>query len=87
MRHKIHKIEFKAVHCLNLCTVFLHNFGTSSKFEEKSSDHFKDLYKVKLLTDFDSYLTSVVEGAMNNVFNIETNFICCTSRKVNFDQN
>ena len=29
----------------------LHDFITSTPFEEKSSDHFKDLYKMELLTN------------------------------------
>ena len=31
----------------------LHDFITSTPFEEKSSDHFIDIYKLKLLTNFD----------------------------------
>ena len=36
----------------------LHDFRTSTPFEETSSDHFKDLCKLKLLTNFDVNLTS-----------------------------
>ena len=36
----------------------LHNFITSTPFKEKSSDRFKDLHKLKLLTNFDVNLTS-----------------------------
>ena len=43
----------------------LHDFITSTPFEEKSSDHFKDLHKMKLLTNFDISLTSFPEGVMN----------------------
>ena len=43
----------------------LHDFITSAPFEEKSSDHFKDLYKLKLLTNFDISLTSFLGGVMN----------------------
>ena len=35
----------------------LHDFGTSTSFKEKSSDHFKDLQKLKLLTNVDVNLT------------------------------
>ena len=31
----------------------LHDFRTSTSFEEKSSDHFEDLHELKLLTNFD----------------------------------
>ena len=41
-----------------------HNFITSP-FEEKSSDHFKDIYKLKLLANFDISLTSFLGGVMN----------------------
>ena len=43
----------------------LHEFITSTPFEEKSSDHFKDIYKLKLLTNFDISLTSFLGGVMN----------------------
>ena len=43
----------------------LHDFITSTPFEEKSSDHFKDIYKLKLLTNFDISLTSFLGGVMN----------------------
>ena len=36
----------------------LHDFRISTPFEEKSSDHFKDLHKLKLLTNFDVDLIS-----------------------------
>ena len=39
---------------------------TSTPFKEKSSSHFWDLCKMKLLTNFDVNLTSVL-GVMNNV--------------------
>ena len=44
---------------------FLHNLITSTPFEEKSSDHFKDLHKMELLTNFDISLTSFLGGVMN----------------------
>ena len=34
-------------------------------FEEKSSDHFKDLHKMELLTNSDICLTSFLGGVMN----------------------
>ena len=36
----------------------LHDAGTSTPFEKKSSDHFKDFHKLKHLTNFDVNLTS-----------------------------
>ena len=39
----------------------LHHFKTSTPFKEKSSDHFKDLHKMKLFTNFDDNLTSFLE--------------------------
>ena len=43
----------------------LHDFITSTSFEEKSFNHFKDLHKMELLTNFDVSLTSFLEGVMN----------------------
>ena len=43
----------------------LHDFIPSAPFEEKSSDHFKDFNKMKLLTNFDISLTSFLGGVMN----------------------
>ena len=43
----------------------LHDFITSTPFEEKSSDHFKDIYKLKLVTNFDISLTSFLGEVMN----------------------
>ena len=43
----------------------VHDFITSTTFEEKSSDHFKDLHKMELLTNFDISLTSFLGGVMN----------------------
>ena len=43
----------------------LHDFITSTPFEEKSFDHFKDIYKLKLLTNFDISLRSFLGGVMN----------------------
>ena len=36
----------------------LHDFRKSALFKEKLSDHFKDLHKLKLLTNLDVNLTS-----------------------------
>ena len=36
-------------------------FETSIKFMKKSSDHFKDIYKLKLLTSFDVNMTSFLK--------------------------
>ena len=43
----------------------LRDFITCTFFEEKSSDHFKDLHRMKLLTNFDISLTSFLGGDMN----------------------
>ena len=43
----------------------LHNFKTSTSIKEKSSDHFKDLPKLKLLKDFDVNLTSSTGRVLN----------------------
>ena len=43
----------------------LHDLVTSTPFEEKSSDHFKDLHKMVLLTNFDISLTSCLRVVMN----------------------
>ena len=43
----------------------LHDFITSTPFEEKSYDHFKDLHKTELLINFDISLTSFLGGVMN----------------------
>ena len=47
----------------------LDNSGTSTPCKEKSSDHFKDLHKLKLLTNFDINLSSFLGRVMNNVLN------------------
>ena len=41
------------------------DFITSTPFVEKSSDHFKDLHKMELLTNFDISLTLFLGGVMN----------------------
>ena len=40
----------------------LHVFRTSAAFKEKSPDHFKDNYKLKLLTNFEVNMTSFLGG-------------------------
>ena len=42
-----------------------HDFITSTPFEEKSCDHFKDLHKMKLFPIFDISLTSFLGVVMN----------------------
>ena len=48
----------------------LHVFRTTTHFKEKSSDHFKDIYKLKLLTNFDVNMTSFVGGVPTYVLNL-----------------
>ena len=48
----------------------LNVFGTSTAFKQKSSDRFKDLCKLKLLTNFDVNVTSFVGGVPNYVYNL-----------------
>ena len=43
----------------------LHDFRTSTPFKEKSLEHFKDLHKLKFLTNFDVNLASSPRGVMN----------------------
>ena len=43
----------------------LHDFLTSTPFQEKFSGHFKGLHKMDLLTNFDISLTSFLEGVTN----------------------
>ena len=45
-------------------------FETSIEFAKKSSDHFKDIYKLKLLTSFDVSMTSFLKGVPNYVLNL-----------------
>ena len=47
----------------------LHVFRTSTTFKEKSYDHLKDIYKLKLLTNFDVNMTSFLGGVPNHVLN------------------
>ena len=42
----------------------------SIEFIEKSSDHFKDIYKLKLLTSFDVDMTPFLKGVPNYVLNL-----------------
>ena len=48
----------------------LHVFRTSIEFIKKSSDHFKNIYKLKLLTSFDVNMTSFPKGVPNYVLNL-----------------
>ena len=48
----------------------LHVIKTSTPLKENSSDHFKDLNKLKPLTSFDVNLTSFLGGVPNYVLNI-----------------
>ena len=43
----------------------LHDFRTSTPFKETSSEDFKNLHKLKLLTNFYVNLTSLPGGVMN----------------------
>ena len=43
----------------------LHDFLTSTLFEQKSSDHFKDLDKMEVMTNFDISLKSFLGEVRN----------------------
>ena len=58
-----HGLEF------DLKYYILHVFRTSVAFKGKSSDHFKDIYKLKLLTNFNVNVTLFLGGIMNSYFN------------------
>ena len=45
-------------------------FKTSIEFIKKSSDHFKDIYKLKLLTSSDVNMTTFLKGVPNYVLNL-----------------
>ena len=45
-------------------------FKTSIEFIKKSSDHFKDIYKLKLLTNFDDNMRLFLKGVPNYVLNL-----------------
>ena len=47
-----------------------HIFRTSTAFNEKSSDDFKDIYKLKLLTNCDINMTSFLGGVPNYMLNL-----------------
>ena len=57
----------------------LHEFRTLTPFKEKSSDHFKDLHKLKFLTNSDVNLKSSRGGVINLTFNTisSTRFCQC----------
>ena len=48
----------------------LHVFRTSIEFIKKSLDHFKDIYKLKLLISFDVNMTSFLKEVPNYVLNL-----------------
>ena len=48
----------------------MRDFRASTPFKEKSSDHFKDLHRLKLLTNFEVSLTSSLGGVANYVLNV-----------------
>ena len=48
----------------------LHVFRTCIEFIKKSSYHFKDIYKLKLLTSFDVNMTPFLKGVTNYVLNL-----------------
>ena len=48
----------------------LHVFRTSVEFIKKSSNCFKDIYKLKLLTSFDVNMTSFLKVVPNYVLNL-----------------
>ena len=48
----------------------LHVFRASTAFKEKSSNHFEDLYKLKLLTNLDGNMTLFLGGVPNYVLNL-----------------
>ena len=48
----------------------LNVFRISTAFMEKSSDHFEDIYKLKLFTNFSVNLTSFLGRVPNYVSNI-----------------
>ena len=48
----------------------LHVFIASTAFKEKSSNHFKDIYKLNLLTNFDLNMTSFLRGVPNYASNV-----------------
>ena len=47
----------------------LHDYGTFTPFKEKSSDRFKELHKLRLLTNIYVNLTSFLGGITNYVLN------------------
>ena len=52
--------------------LILHVFRTPIEFIKKSSDHFKDIYKLELLTSFDVNMTSFLKGVPNYVLNFNS---------------
>ena len=52
--------------------LIMHYFKTLTPFKEKFSDHFKDLHKLKLLTNIDVSLTSSPGRVTNSKFDTAT---------------
>ena len=50
----------------------LHVFRASTAFKRKSSDHFKDIYRLKLLTNFGVNMTSFLGGVPNYVLTFDS---------------
>ena len=48
----------------------LNVFRTAIELIKKSSDHFKNIYGLKLLTSFDVNMTSFLKGVPNDVLNL-----------------
>ena len=47
-----------------------HNLHVTTAFKEKSSDHFKDIFKLKVQTNFDVNMTSFQGGVPDYVLNL-----------------
>ena len=47
-----------------------HDFRTPTPFKERFSDHFKDLYELNLLTNFDVSHTSFLGRVINYGLNV-----------------
>ena len=60
---KYHEISYMKYHILQV-------LKTSIEFMRKSSDHFEDIYKLKLLTSFDVNVTSFLKGVPNYALNL-----------------
>ena len=49
----------------------MHAFGISTPCEKKSTDHFKDLHKLKLQANFGVNLTLSLGGVINYMLNVK----------------